>query len=169
MQSGKFIGQYRILKTLGTGASCKVKLAEDTLNGNKRVAVKIMNENIGEAEKSLLYTEINTMQCLNHKNIVKYLECGHKEYTKPSGNRAVSYIALELAEAGELFDFVANTGRFSEKVSRHYFKELCGALKSCHDSGVYHRDLKAENIFMNNKFELKVGDFGFATTWAKAD
>ena len=61
MQSGKFIGQYRILKTLGTGASCKVKLAEDTLNGNKRVAVKIMNENIGEAEKSLLYTEINTM------------------------------------------------------------------------------------------------------------
>ena len=81
----------------------------------------------------------------------------------------MSYIALELAEAGELFDFVANTGRFSEKVSRHYFKQLCAALKSCHDSGVYHRDLKAENIFMNNKFELKVGDFGFATTWAKAD
>lgn len=46
MHSGKYIGRYRILKTLGTGASCKVKLAEDTLNGNKRVAVKIMNQNV---------------------------------------------------------------------------------------------------------------------------
>ena len=128
-----------------------------------------MNEDIGETEKSMLYNEIHSMQNLNHANIVKYLECGQKEYIKPSGKRTVSFIALELAEAGELFDFISNTGRFSEKVTRHYFKQLCGAIKACHDSGIYHRDLKAENIFMDNKYELKVGDFGFSTTLMKAD
>lgn len=50
MESGKFIGEYKILKTLGTGASCKVKLAEDTSNNNKRVAVKILNNNLGKED-----------------------------------------------------------------------------------------------------------------------
>lgn len=81
-----------------------------------------MNDDIGESEKSMLYNEIHSMQNLDHPNIVKYLECGQEEYIKPSGNRTVSFIALELAEAGELFDFISNTGRFSEKVTRHYFK-----------------------------------------------
>ena len=109
------------------------------------------------------------MRNLNHKHIVKYLDYGQKEYMKPSGNRTVSFIALELAEAGELFDFVANTGRFAEKVSRYYFKQLLDAIKSCHTSGVFHRDLKAENIFMDSNFDLKLGDFGFAATTMKAD
>jgi len=74
----------------------------------------------------------------------------------------VSYIALEIAEKGELFDFVANTGSFSEIVSRYYFNQLITGLKSCHDAGVFHRDMKAENMFMDSNFDLKVGDFGFA-------
>lgn len=54
------------------------------------------------------------MSQLNHKFIVKYLNHGQKEYVKPSGTKMVSYIALEIAELGELFDFVANTGAFTE-------------------------------------------------------
>jgi len=59
----------------------------------------------------MLLNEIDNMMQLNHRHVVKYLHHGQTQYTKPSGkNRTVSYIALEIAEAGELFDFVANTG-----------------------------------------------------------
>ena len=123
MQSkDKYINQYRILKTIGTGGFCKVKLAEDTHNGNKRVAVKILNgDALGDDEKKMLYEEINMMQNLNHKYCVRYLNHGQAEYVKPSGTKQISYIALEIAELGELFDFVANTGAFSEPVCRYYF------------------------------------------------
>jgi len=81
----------------------------------------------------------------------------------------VSYIALEICEGGELFDFVANTGSFEESVCRYYFKQLINGLKGAHDSGVFHRDMKAENMFMDSNYDLKVGDFGFAAAWGKAD
>lgn len=50
----KSIGQYTILRTLGSGGSCKVKLAEDTQDNNRRVAVKIMNDDMSKDEKNLL-------------------------------------------------------------------------------------------------------------------
>lgn len=82
-----------------------------------------MNDDMGAEEKALLNNEISIMSKLNHQNIVKYLEFGHDNYVKPNKKaRQVSFIALELAEGGELFDFVANTGRFSEAVARYYFK-----------------------------------------------
>ena len=57
--SGKFIGSYKILKTLGTGASCKVKLGLDTENENKMVAIKILNDDMGKLERELLFNEIS--------------------------------------------------------------------------------------------------------------
>lgn len=108
----KTLGGYTILRTLGSGGSCKVKLAEDTKNGNKRVAVKIMNDNMGEEEKRLLKTEVETMYNLKHQNIVNCIDWGTTSYIKPSGPKTVDYIALELAERGELFDFISNSGPF---------------------------------------------------------
>lgn len=111
------------------------------------------------------------MNDLNHKHVVKYLNHGQKDYVKPSGTKSVSYIALEIAEKGELFDFIANTGSFSEEVARYYFKQLCSGLDDCHAVGVSHRDMKAENCFMDENYNLKIGDFGFAAsqTGGKAD
>ena len=128
MQSTKTLGKYNILKTIGNGGSCKVKLAEDTSNNNKKVAIKIMNDNMGAEEKALLNNEITVMSKLSHQNIVKYLEFGQCDYVKPAKTKKVSFIALELAEGGELFDFVANTGRFTEAVARYYFKQLIDGL-----------------------------------------
>jgi len=50
------------------------------------------------------------------------LDCGEEIYEKSNGSKKeVSYIALELAKGGELFDFVALSGRFKEPVARYYF------------------------------------------------
>jgi len=80
----KYIEQYQILQTLGKGASCKVKLAFDTANNNKKVAVKILNPDLGEDVKELLLDEINSLDKIDHPHVIKYLKRGKSEY-KPSG------------------------------------------------------------------------------------
>jgi serine/threonine protein kinase len=44
----------------------------------------------------------------------------------------VNYIVLEIAQGGELFDFIAQSGRFSEPLARHFFKEFMSGLDHCH-------------------------------------
>ena len=68
-----------------------------------------------------------------------------------------------MAQGGELFEFVAQTGRFSMEASRFYFKQIVEALQYLHTHGVAHRDLKPENILFDANFNLKLADFGFAT------
>jgi len=60
----------------------------------------------------------------------------------------VAYVALELVTGGELFDWVSNSGEFSEDVARYYFKELLTGLNYMHTAGVAHRDLKPENLML---------------------
>ena len=109
------------------------------------------------------------MKQIDNFNVIKYLDHGQKEYVKPAGNKLVSFIALEIAEKGELFDYVANTGHFSEPVARYFFKQLLAGLKACHEAGVSHRDMKAENIFLDKNYDMKIGDFGLAAGREKAD
>lgn len=71
-------------------------------------------------------------------------------------------MVLELAQGGELFDFVALGGRLPEGIARFYFAQLIGTLKYAHDKGVAHRDLKPENIMLDRSFNMKIVDFGFA-------
>ena len=81
-----------------------------------------------------------------------------------SGKEAqdVNYIVLEIAQGGELFDFIAMSGRFEEPLARHFFKEFMSGLDHVHSSGITHRDLKPENLMMDNQYYLKIADFGFA-------
>nr|GMD54367.1 CBL-interacting serine/threonine-protein kinase 14-like [Ipomoea batatas] len=64
-----------------------------------------------------------------------------------------------LCKGGELFGKVAK-GRFSEDLSRKYFQQLISAVGYCHSRGVYHRDLKPKNLLLDEKWDLKVTDFG---------
>lgn len=66
------IGNYEIIKTIGSGASCKVKQAIDTVSG-KKVALKIMNDDLDQKDKNLLKTELQAMSVLKHPNIVETL------------------------------------------------------------------------------------------------
>lgn len=74
------------------------------------------------------------MKNLNHINIINLIECKAGEYIKRNGQvKKVYYIVLEYAQGGELFEYVANTDRFSESVCRTYFKQLLDALEYCHN------------------------------------
>lgn len=70
---------------------------------------------------------------------------------------------LEFVGGGELFDFVAETGKFSEKVARTYFHQMMNGLHYMHQKGYAHRDIKPENLLLSHLFILKIADFGFST------
>lgn len=105
------------------------------------------------------------MKKLTHQNIIKILDFSDEaEYTLPNGrSMPVYYIALELASGGELFDFIAETGRFSEPVARYFFHQLVEGIEYMHKNGIIHRDIKPENIMLDASFDLKISDFGFAS------
>ena len=101
------LGKYEIIKTLGSGGSCKVKLAIDTETGEK-VAVKMLKKDIDAKTHSLTMNEVQAMSNLQHKHIIEQKEVGTDIYKKTSGSvERVSYIVLELVLGGELFDFIA--------------------------------------------------------------
>ena len=73
--------------------------------------------------KDLLQVETKAMALLQHNNIVNQIEFGNAQYVKTSGKqKEVDYIVLELANGGELFDFISTSGRFEEPLARYFFK-----------------------------------------------
>lgn len=160
------LGKFTLLRTLGSGANSKVKLGLDKDTG-RYFAVKILKKNdprLNDKFLELVMTEVQTMTHLNHPNIVNLIEySGEGVVEKSNGKKEnVIYIVLELATNGELFDYVASTGRFSEPIARYYFHQLINGLEYVHNKGITHRDLKPENVLYDAAFTLKIADFGFA-------
>lgn len=82
-------------------------------------------------------------------------------------------IVLEFAEHGDLFKLVQR-GKICEEASRTLFKQMIRALRTLKEAQVTHLDIKLENIFLDEHFSIKLGDFGYAqradfvsylTTW----
>ena len=98
----------------------------------------------------LISQEVQSTLKLNHKFVCKYHEFQeNKTLTKPNGkSKQVSYVVQDAILGGELYSYVANTGVFSEKMCRHYFKQMLMALHYIHSEGIAHRDLKPENILL---------------------
>lgn len=120
------LGKYQLGKTLGSGISCKVKLSRDN-NTGKRYALKILKPMTDPHKnflKNLIDTEVEVLKKLNHRHIINLVEVGHDILVSTHKTKEAAeydYIVLELAAGGELFDFVANSGAFSERVARTFF------------------------------------------------
>ncbi|KAL4335595.1 hypothetical protein GQ457_07G014380 [Hibiscus cannabinus] len=66
------------------------------------------------------------------------------------------YLVMELATKGELFAKVLRRGRLSDPATRHYFSQLVYALHFCHQNNVVHRDVKPQNLLLDQNRNLKV-------------
>ena len=77
------------------------------------------------------------------------------------------WIVTELCSGGELFDYLAEKGRLSEDEARIFFGQLCLAVAYLHDKGIVHRDLKLENVLLDERCRVKLGDFGFTREYEK--
>ncbi|CAH8444363.1 unnamed protein product [Schistosoma turkestanicum] len=148
------VGKYRLLRTIGKGNFAKVKLAIHMATGVE-VAIKIINKTVMDNTLlKRLKREITIMKVTNHPNIVKLLEIIE--------NEDVLCLVMEYASGGEIFDYLVANGKMCEKKARVKFRQLLSAMQYCHAKRIVHRDLKAENILLDQNLNVKVADFGLA-------
>lgn len=98
--------------------------------------------------------EIDTMQHLEHPNIVQYLGCERKEYS-------IS-IFLEYIPGGSIGSCLRKHGKFDESLVSSMTRQTLSGLAYLHTEGVLHRDLKADNILLDTDGTCKISDFGIS-------
>jgi serine/threonine protein kinase len=106
----------------------------------------------------LLEKEFRILSMLDHPSIIKpidYCQTGSKKSQS-------SYLCLPFYENGELFDYVKAKTGLCETNSRLYFKQVASAVKYLHGMNIAHRDIKLENILIDDDMNAKVIDFGFS-------
>jgi len=148
-------GKYEIGRLLGVGASAKVYHATNIETG-KSVAVKVISKKklINGEFAANIEREISILRRLHHPNIIDLFEV--------LASKSKIYFVVEFAEAGELFEEVAKNEKLTEDHARRYFRQLISAVKHCHSRGVFHRDLKLDNLLLDENDNLKVTDFGLS-------
>lgn len=74
-------------------------------------------------------------------------------------------IVMEYAENGELFEYVQKRQKLPELEARQIMFQILLAVDKMHSVGIVHRDLKLENILLDEQNQIKIADFGFSNYW----
>lgn len=145
---------------IGKGTFGRVYIGINTTTGEV-IAVKQIEVNKKTADKekmkemiASLDREIDTMQNLDHPNIVQYLGCERQEC-------AVN-IFLEYISGGSVGSCLLKHGRFEENVVRSLTRQCLDGLAYLHYEGILHRDLKADNLLLDLDGTCKISDFGIS-------
>ncbi|TAQ88187.1 hypothetical protein B7494_g3480 [Chlorociboria aeruginascens] len=173
-----YIGPWKLGKTLGKGATARVRLARHKYTGQE-AAIKIVQKknaqmsqagslaDLDKAEASMadsgdgirrmpvgIEREVAIMKLIQHPNIMKLYDIWE--------NRTEIYLVLEYVDNGELFEHITNNVRLEEEEAMKYFRQILSAVGYCHSFNICHRDLKPENILLTKEGDIKIADFGMA-------
>lgn len=153
------IGKYDISGELGRGATAVVYLGEDQFN-ERKVAIKVAtsDEGMGADEarrfEKLFLNEAAMVGKLSHPNIVGVYDA------VVEGD--LRYIVMEYVGGGNLKKFCTETNLLPVRQAVLIIFKACRALDYAFQNGVIHRDIKAANILLSDRDDIKISDFGTA-------
>ena len=156
---GSIDNKYIITKLLGDGAFSTVYQVKEKEKGDEYAAKVILHYQKNEVKVSQILSSTNSPY------IVKFIKFDQGEIRVRNNVELRSYILYELCPKGSLEKYSNyNFGGFNENQSKFIISEILKGILECHKKGICHLDIKAENIFLDSKFNIKIGDFGFSST-----
>jgi len=149
------IEDFELLQLIGTGTFGHVRLAKHKATG-KHFAIKVQKKQdvIRLKQVEHVLSEKKILGLMDHPFIVRM-----PASFQDSNNL---YMVLELVIGGEIFSHLRKAGRFSNETSRLYAAQIVLAICHLHERDIVYRDLKPENLLLDEKGFLKMTDFGTA-------
>ena len=154
--------KYIIIERKGHGGTADVYLVKEP-ETNKTYAVKVLIEPSDYFDKEVEI--LNTLKKINNPYIVNLIDSGKGTIIRANKPTQINqYLVLEYAPKIDLFSYVYFTRKgFIEQYSKVLFAKILKGVQACHQAGICHRDLKMQNILVDENFNPKICDFGFAT------
>lgn len=165
------IGDYQIIRTIGSGSTGKVKLGVN-LRTQKKVAIKIISrkyihdsgkksKETPASRKRRILREAAILNLAHHPNIVRLYDLYITE--------EYYCMVFEYVDGAQMLDFIINQGKMKESQAQKFFSQLLSAVSYCHDNGIVHRDLKIENVLIDSEGNVKLVDFGLSNFFDPTD
>lgn len=147
--------RYKIIEMIGGGGMSNVYLAHDIIL-NRDVAIKIMRYDFSsETElQKRFQREALSATSLTHPNIVDVYDVGDEDN--------LHYIVMEYVKGKTLKQYIQEYAPISPARSVYIMKQLTSAIAHAHDNQIIHRDIKPQNILMDESGDVKITDFGIA-------
>lgn len=152
-----FANRYDIMNLLGSGGMGSVFIAKDRQNSNQLVAMKILHRQLtGNPEfVERFLREIDAIGSVDHPNVIRSFDSGEFE--------GAHYYTMEVLRGSPLSELISEYGAHNplpwEKVESIIAQILCG-LAAIHEANLIHRDLKPDNVFLEDEDVIKITDFG---------
>ncbi|CCE64598.1 hypothetical protein TPHA_0I00920 [Tetrapisispora phaffii CBS 4417] len=145
---------------IGKGSFGAVFLSLNITTGEMMAVKQIEVPSYGSQSETMLNTveamksEVSTLKDLDHLNIVQYLgfEMKHNIYS----------LFLEYVAGGSVGSLIRMYGRFDDKLIRHLTNQVLEGLSYLHSQGILHRDMKADNLLLDQDGICKISDFGIS-------
>jgi len=158
------IGEFRLLRRLGSGGMAEVYLAEQP-SLDRLVAVKILQpDRVAGFDRSMVERferEAKAAGGLNHSNIVQVYQTGQ--------DQGIHFIVQEFIQGNNLAQQIKRDGPPELHEGLQWMQQIAEALNAANESGIVHRDIKPENIMLTRELAAKVADFGLAQLNQQAD
>ena len=155
---GNFDDQYYVIKPLSVGGVYLVQNNKD----KKEYVARIIKKNNNGLDKELQMAL--KASNLNNPNIVHLYHNGIGTLTlNGKVHNDTHYLIMDYCPKKDLFRYIKNKKLFSEKHAKLIFKKILNGFKALHEAGICHRNLKLENILLDQNFNPKISDFSFST------
>lgn len=152
---------FVILAEIGRGSTGCVRIARQ-VSTETDYCVKIMPKNLISTpeDKAFFNCECETLRSLIHPNVVQFIDLAEDDENY--------YLFMEYCRGASLQSMLNRDGLIPERLIQIIFKQLIQALFYLHSNKIAHRDIKPDNIIINNAHQLKLVDFGLCTNNANS-